>query len=160
MEKQKECFRCHTLKPLTEFYKHPEMPDGTVNKCKECNKLDNQQNWHKHRVDKLAYDQNRHRYSIQRIFNHRYAGIGVRCRGVGRTYHVTGKDFLTKGEWNTWCYAPETYKRFMRAYELWVQNNFNEKFAPSIDRVDNTKGYILGNLQWLTKSENCSKYTK
>jgi hypothetical protein len=40
----KKCFKCGIEKDLDEFYKHPEMPDGHVNKCKECNKKDNNQN--------------------------------------------------------------------------------------------------------------------
>lgn len=36
----KQCFKCLTIKPLKEFYKHPKMPDGHVNKCKICNKND------------------------------------------------------------------------------------------------------------------------
>jgi len=36
----KKCFKCEIEKELTEFYKHPRMKDGRVNKCKECNRKD------------------------------------------------------------------------------------------------------------------------
>jgi hypothetical protein len=40
MIRSKKCFKCNAVKLLEEFYKHPNMPDGHVNKCKECNKND------------------------------------------------------------------------------------------------------------------------
>lgn len=36
----KTCFKCSTQKSLDEFYRHPMMKDGRLNKCMECTKSD------------------------------------------------------------------------------------------------------------------------
>ena len=55
----KKCFKCGQVKCLSDFYKHKQMPDGHVNKCKECNKLDVRNN-RKSKVDYYReYDKQR-----------------------------------------------------------------------------------------------------
>ena len=39
-ETKKVCFKCGRTLPLDEFYKHPQMGDGHLNKCKDCTRND------------------------------------------------------------------------------------------------------------------------
>lgn len=50
----KKCFKCNIEKPLDDFYKHPMMGDGHLNKCKECAKKDVKENYAKN-VQKPEY---------------------------------------------------------------------------------------------------------
>jgi len=56
---EKTCFKCKELKPLESFYKHPEMKDGRLNKCKECNKKDVRENYASHRQHYQEYERRR-----------------------------------------------------------------------------------------------------
>lgn len=45
----KRCFKCRVEKPLTDFYPHPMMADGHLNKCKACARTDSE----RRRLEKL-----------------------------------------------------------------------------------------------------------
>lgn len=38
--KEKKCFKCLQIKPLSDYYIHKRMGDGHLNKCKDCTKSD------------------------------------------------------------------------------------------------------------------------
>jgi len=59
MVRSKTCFKCMAVKQIEEFYKHPRMPDGHVNKCKECNKKDVNENRQKKIDYYRTYDRER-----------------------------------------------------------------------------------------------------
>lgn len=158
----KYCFKCGIKKDLEEFYKHPQMPDGRVNKCKECNKKDVRENLHKKKKYYAKYDRKRIRYNFNYIFLHRFSGILARVEGrVGKRtkpYKVTGTRMFTKEQFLRWCYLPKNLNKFQRLHEEWVKSKFQRKLCPSIDRINEDKGYTLNNIQWLTCGDNHKKY--
>ena len=66
----KKCFKCSRLLFLLDFYKHPEMEDGHLGKCKECTKTDNTKNREKNVEYYREYDKQRskepHRIALKR----------------------------------------------------------------------------------------------
>lgn len=58
--------------PLSDFYKHPQMGDGHVNKCKECNKKDVQANYRANRDYYRKYEAKRQQRAERRVANQRY----------------------------------------------------------------------------------------
>lgn len=55
----KECFKCHQVLPLGDFYKHKQMRDGHLNKCKKCARKDAAENRLKRIEYYRAYDRGR-----------------------------------------------------------------------------------------------------
>lgn len=56
---RKCCFKCGVEKALTEFYVHPQMGDGRLNKCKACTRADVRENYSKNVDYYRAYDRER-----------------------------------------------------------------------------------------------------
>lgn len=78
---EKQCFKCGEVKELSAFYKHPKMPDGHVNKCKECNKLDVRENRKKREAYYKEYDKKRgmepHRVEARKLYQNSEQGKAI-----------------------------------------------------------------------------------
>jgi hypothetical protein len=55
----KTCFKCNTVRPLTDFYAHSKMSDGHLNKCKQCTKIDVLKHRNKNIEKVRQYDRDR-----------------------------------------------------------------------------------------------------
>lgn len=154
----KTCFKCNKTKELTEFYKHKQMADGYMGKCKDCAKIDVKSN-HSVKADYYReYDKKRQRYSLRRIVSHRYALMKARVEGrATRRYNVEGKELLSQDQFYEWAMKNRTLHEL---YRTWFDSDFDRHLAPSIDRVDNSRGYSLDNIQWLSLEANTSKGVK
>lgn len=57
----KKCYKCGRELPLPEFYKHPQMGDGHLNKCKECTKKDVKRDYERKSSDESWMEKERAR---------------------------------------------------------------------------------------------------
>lgn len=71
-----------------------------------------------------------------------------RSKRIGREHTLT---------WEQWL----TFKsKYSELHKKWVESRYKLKFCPSIDRIDNTKGYTFDNVQIITFEQNLSKENK
>lgn len=77
---------------------------------------------------------------------HRVKGIAPRGR-----HRYEGLEILDKSSFYEWSKSDVD---FIKLYNDWVISNYNRKLSPSIDRIDTSIGYIIGNIRWITQSEN------
>lgn len=110
------------------------------------------------RRKRLRLEEDARRYNFVRIWGKRYAHM--LARHDGRSTHMSGslgKGIMSQEAFYDWCKRPENMADFLTIYFEWVQSGFNRYYSPSIDRMDSSKGYLAGNLKWLSYADNSEK---
>jgi hypothetical protein len=82
-----------------------------------------------------------------------YRNMKSRVTGVqAQKFHLyKGKELLRKDDFYAWAKGNPT---FWKLYEIYKNSGYDRKLAPSVDRVDSSKGYVIENMEFVTHSEN------
>ena len=134
---KKQCFKCGEVKALDCFYGHKGTRDGRLNKCKSCTKEDVRANSAK---VGSSYD-----FSEKGIFRviYKTQKRNQKLRGHGDMPY--SKDDLIE-----WC----RNNGFDQLFEAWKLSGNKNNLKPSVDRIDDFKGYSLDNIQLGTWRDN------
>ena len=130
---KKLCTKCGTYKHIKDFCKDNKSKDKLFYWCKSC-----------------AYEQKvRASRTKKGLIKNIY--YSQRSSSVKRKHRMPK---YTKNELITWTTQQTS---FSRLYDNWVKSKYNKWLKPSIDRIDDNKGYTLSNIQIMTWRENKDK---
>jgi hypothetical protein len=82
-----------------------------------------------------------------------YRNMKSRISGVQKQkfYLYQGKSIINKQDFYNWA---EIQPDFHCLFEAWQAAGWPRKMSPSVDRIDSGLGYEIGNMRWVTHSEN------
>ena len=84
-----------------------------------------------------------------------YRNMQSRIDGVhkGKSHLYKGKEILPREDFYAWAFHGSE-RQFFNMFEEYEKSGYDRKLAPTVDRIDSSKGYTLDNMRWLTHSEN------
>lgn len=126
----KTCSVCKKNLPLDMFNKQSTGKQGVRADCKDCLK--------------------RFIRSKHGVINQMYSGCISRTKKKGFTSVSFTKEELEK--WVNSC------KEFHTLYDKWVLEDYPTALKPSLDRLDDYKGYSLDNIRIVTANTNVKRY--
>jgi len=129
----KRCSKCGEIKSISEFHKDRTNKDELNFCCKVCGE-----------IKRLKF----YRTEIGFIKN-KYKDL--KTRGEKRNYGL----YFTFDEFYNWIINKTNFKLL---FNNWVNSGYKKDLTPSVDRLDDYKGYSLDNIQLITWGENHTKY--
>ena len=132
----KECSKCKIIKDDSMFGKSKETISGLQSWCKKCKA--------EARIEKY-----RTPYGlVSTIYQ------GQMNRSKKRGHHLPK---YSRDELYNWCVEQEN---FIELFNKWKESCCDKKKSPSIDRLDDSKGYCFTNIRLVSFQENMNKSHK
>ena len=129
----KTCKECGHTKEFSEFAVHNRMKDGFVNHCKSC-------------------------------INKQQIGKRQTKKGLVANIYSTQKQTSKRRGHTPPTYTLYGLRQWFKSnaaanalYDAWVLSGYAKNLRPSVDRLDDSKGYSIGNIQLMTWGENNAK---
>lgn len=85
-----------------------------------------------------------------------YRNMLSRVRGVQwRKAHLyQGLPILAREDFYAWSLAND---EFWRLFQVWRAEGYERRICPSVNRINAAQGYLPGNIEWITHSENSAQ---
>lgn len=141
-EPKKTCTRCGEEKPLSVFAKDPRRSDGRQGFCKVCANAHSKVWREGHREHAKQWQYKRYR---RQLLQSLLWGAKARQLERGEPWDLELEDFPVRDR------CPVCHRAFT------PPDPKNPRHSRSIDRIDNTKGYEKGNVDWICRRCNTLK---
>ena len=149
----KSCSWCGTAKEESAFY----LRAGTEQPRSQCKACDNERSRQYMRTHyKQPLNRNKAYKRTQRGFVVKvYHDMRARVEGRKKDRpNYAGLPILPRRVFYAWALQNEDLRRLLNEYKA---SGYTLKLAPSIDRIDPKRGYVLDNIRFVTQSENSRK---
>ena len=119
---KKNCTKCKELKPLSEFCKNKNYPDGHQCACKSCTKI--------------------YREAYKKTKDGLIANIYSGQRDHSRNREHPAPDYSLE-QLRIWVFNQSNFEEL---YKNWLDSGCDSQLAPSVDRADDYLPYTINNL--------------
>lgn len=152
----KVCRSCGEEKPLDAFTRHATCRFGVTARCSACiavtarRRVKETMRSNPEKILRLQREYNRTRSGKVMMAYHNMRG---RVEGIQtkKAHLYAGLEILPRRAFYRWAMTDTTYRR---VFSAWVASGYRRNLAPSVNRIDSRKGYVLGNVEWITHGEN------
>ena len=102
-------------------------------------------------LDTKRYEKTENGFLMRMYRNMKSRVTGVQTK---KAHLYQGKEILPKEDFYEWAKGSPM---FLVLFKQYAENGYQMKDAPTVDRLDSSRGYTLDNMQWVTHSVNSQR---